>query len=150
MARVPELLKAGVIVSLGTDGPASNNNLDMFEEIRLAALIHKGVSGDPTAVPAREALLMGTEYGAKSLFLNNTGSLAAGMKADFIAVNTEQAHFLPRTDYISHTVYSAGPKDVEHVWVDGKQVVRHGECLTLDEERIRYEAQSAFEGLLSR
>ncbi|MNO28398.1 5-methylthioadenosine/S-adenosylhomocysteine deaminase [compost metagenome] len=150
VARVPELLKAGVIVSLGTDGPASNNNLDMFEEIRLAALIHKGVSGDPTAVPAREALLMGTEYGAKSLFLNNTGSLAAGMKADFIAVNTEQAHFLPRTDYISHTVYSAGPKDVEHVWVDGKQVVRHGECLTLDEERIRYEAQSAFEGLLSR
>ncbi|MNO82498.1 5-methylthioadenosine/S-adenosylhomocysteine deaminase [compost metagenome] len=150
VARVPELLKAGVVVSLGTDGPASNNNLDMFEEIRLAALIHKGVSGDPTAVPAREALLMGTEYGAKSLFLDNTGSLAAGMKADFIAVNTEQAHFLPRTDYISHTVYSAGPKDVEHVWIDGKQVVRHGECLTLDEERVRFEAQSAFEGLLSR
>ncbi|MNN01421.1 5-methylthioadenosine/S-adenosylhomocysteine deaminase [compost metagenome] len=150
IARVPELLKAGVVVSLGTDGPASNNNLDMFEEIRLAALIHKGVSGDPTAVPAREALLMGTEYGAKSLFLDNTGQLAAGMKADFIAVNTEQAHFLPRTDYISHVVYSAGPKDVEHVWIDGKQVVRHGECLTLDEERVRFEAQSAFEGLLSR
>ncbi|MNO90992.1 5-methylthioadenosine/S-adenosylhomocysteine deaminase [compost metagenome] len=150
IARVPELLKAGVVVSLGTDGPASNNNLDMFEEIRLAALIHKGVSGDPTAVPAREALLMGTEYGAKSLFLDNTGALAAGMKADFIAVNTEQAHFLPRTDYISHVVYSAGPKDVEHVWIDGKQVVRQGECLTLDEERVRFEAQSAFEGLLSR
>ncbi|MNW32673.1 5-methylthioadenosine/S-adenosylhomocysteine deaminase [compost metagenome] len=150
IARVPELLKAGVVVSLGTDGPASNNNLDMFEEIRLAALIHKGVSGDPTAVPAREALLMGTDYGAKSLFLDNTGRLAAGMKADFIAVNTEQAHFLPRTDYVSHAVYSAGPKDVEHVWVDGKQVVRNGECLTLDEERVRFEAQSAFEGLLSR
>ncbi|SDF42172.1 5-methylthioadenosine/S-adenosylhomocysteine deaminase [Fontibacillus panacisegetis] len=150
IARVPELLKAGVVVSLGTDGPASNNNLDMFEEIRLAALIHKGVSGDPTAVPAREALLMGTDYGAKSLFLDNTGRLAVGMKADFIAVNTEQAHFLPRTDYVSHAVYSAGPKDVEHVWVDGKQVVRNGECLTLDEERVRFEAQSAFEGLLSR
>ncbi|AZS14859.1 amidohydrolase [Paenibacillus lutimineralis] len=150
VARVPELLKAGVTVSLGTDGPASNNNLDMFEEIRLAALIHKGVSGDPTAVPALEALRMGTEYGAKSLYLNNTGKLAAGMKADMIAVNTDQAHFLPRTDYISHIVYSAGPKDVEHVWVDGKQIIRHGECLTLDEERIRYEAQTAFEGLLGR
>lgn len=150
VARVPELLKAGVTVSLGTDGPASNNNLDMFEEIRLAALIHKGVTGDPTAVPAREALLMGTQYGAQSLFLNDIGKLAAGMKADFIAVNTEQAHFLPRTDYISHVVYSAGPKDVEHVWVNGKQLVRNGECLTLDEEKVRYEAQAAFEGLLSR
>ncbi|NWL87261.1 N-ethylammeline chlorohydrolase [Paenibacillus sp. 79R4] len=150
VARVPELLKAGVTVSLGTDGPASNNNLDMFEEIRLAALIHKGVSGDPTAVPALEALRMGTEYGAKSLYLDNTGKLAAGMKADMIAVNTDQAHLLPRTDYISHIVYSAGPKDVEHVWVDGKQIVRHGQCLTLDEERIHYEAQTAFEGLLGR
>lgn len=150
VARVPELLKAGVTVSLGTDGPASNNNLDMFEEIRLAALIHKGVSGDPTAVPALEALRMGTEYGAKSLYLNQVGKLAAGMKADMIAVNTHQAHFLPQTDYISHIVYSAGAKDVEHVWVDGKQVIRHGECLTLDEERIRFEAQAAFEGLLTR
>lgn len=150
VARIPELLKKGVVVSLGTDGPASNNNLDMLEEIRLAALIHKGVSGDPTAVPALEALKMGTEYGAKSVFLQNTGKLAAGMKADIIALNTEQAHFLPRTDYISHTVYSAGAKDVEHVWVNGKQVVKHGACLTLDEERIRYEAQAAFEGLLAR
>ncbi|MBJ8193822.1 amidohydrolase family protein, partial [Bacillus cereus] len=69
VARVPELLRAGVTVSLGTDGPASNNNLDMFEEMRLAALIHKGVSGDPTAVPASEALRLATEYGAKSIGL---------------------------------------------------------------------------------
>ncbi|MGZ7445403.1 amidohydrolase [Paenibacillus sp. TH7-28] len=150
VARVPELLGKGVVVSLGTDGAASNNNLDMLEEVRLAALIHKGVSGDPTAVPALEALKMGTEYGAKSVFLPNTGKLAAGMKADFIALNTEQAHFLPRTDYVSHVVYSAGSKDVEHVWVNGEQVVKHGACLTLDEERIRHEAQAAFEGLLAR
>jgi len=147
VARVPELLKAGVTVSLGTDGPASNNNLDMFEEMRLAALIHKGVSGDPTAVPAAEALRMGTEYGAKSAFLENVGRLAVGMKADMIALNTDQAHFLPRTDYISHSIYSASAKDVEHVWVDGKQVVKHGSCLTLDEERIRREAQRSFERL---
>jgi len=147
VARVPELLKAGVTVSLGTDGPASNNNLDMFEEMRLAALIHKGVSGDPTAVPAAEALRMGTEYGAKSAFLDNVGRLAVGMKADMIALNTDQAHFLPRTDYISHSIYSASAKDVEHVWVDGKQVIKHGSCLTLDEERIRREAQRSFERL---
>ncbi|MEK4511513.1 amidohydrolase [Paenibacillus sp. FSL K6-2524] len=150
VARVPELLKAGVTVSLGTDGAASNNNLDMFEEIRLAALIHKGVSGDPTAVPALQALKMGTEYGAKSVFLQDTGKLAQGMKADFIALNTEQAHFLPRTDYISHAVYSAGAKDVEHVWVNGKQVIKNGAALTIDEEKVRYEAQAAYEGLLSR
>jgi 5-methylthioadenosine/S-adenosylhomocysteine deaminase len=150
VARVTDLLKAGVTVSLGTDSAASNNNLDMFEEIRLAALIHKGVSGDPTAVPALEALKMGTEYGAKSAFLPEVGRLQAGMKADFIALNTEQAHFLPKTDFISHAVYSASAKDVEHVWVDGQQVVKHGACLTLDEERIRHEAQQAFEGLLAR
>ncbi|GAB6930003.1 amidohydrolase [Paenibacillus sp. JCM 10914] len=147
IARVPDLLKAGVTVSLGTDGPASNNNLDMFEEMRLAALIHKGVSGDPTAIPASEALRMGTEYGAKSIFLDQIGKLAVGMKADMIALNTDQAHFLPRTDYISHAIYSASAKDVEHVWVDGKQVVKNGLSLTLDEERIRREAQRAFERL---
>nr|WP_245251847.1 amidohydrolase [Paenibacillus sediminis] len=150
IARVPELLKAGVTVSLGTDGPASNNNLDMFEEMRLAALIHKGATGDPLAIPAMEALRMGTEYGAKSLFLEGVGSLSAGMKADFIAINMDQPHLLPHTDFISHAVYSASSKDVEHVWVDGKQVIKHGECLTLDEERIRREAQAAFEGLLAR
>lgn len=147
IARVPALLKAGVTVSLGTDGPASNNNLDMFEEMRLAALIHKGVSGDPTAIPAAEALRMGTEYGAKSAFIEDIGTLAVGMKADMIALNTDQAHFLPRTDYVSHAIYSASAKDVEHVWVDGKQVVKNGASLTLDEERIRREAQSAFERL---
>lgn len=122
----------------------------MFEEMRLAALIHKGVSGDPTAVPAYEALKMGTVYGAQSLFLQDVGTLAPGMKADFIALNTDQAHFLPHTDLISHAIYSASGKDVEHVWVDGKQIVKHGACLTMDEERIRREAQAAFEGLLSR
>lgn len=150
VARVTDLLKAGVRVSLGTDGAASNNNLDMFEEMRLAALIHKGVSGDPTAIPAMEALKMGTIYGAQSIFLKDVGTLAPGMKADFIALNTDQAHFLPHTDLISHAIYSASSKDVEHVWVDGKQVVKHGASLTLDEERIRREAQAAFDGLLSR
>ncbi|QUL52840.1 amidohydrolase [Paenibacillus tritici] len=150
VARVPELLRAGVKVSLGTDGAASNNNLDMFEEMRLAALIHKGVSGDPTAVPAPEALLMATEYGAQSIFLKQVGRLAAGMKADFIALDIDQPHLLPHSDLLSHAVYSASAKDVEHVWVNGKQVVKHGQCLTLDEEAIRRKAQETFESLLKR
>ena len=150
VARVPEMLRAGVVVSLGTDGAASNNNLDMFEEIRLAALIHKGVSGDPTAVPAAEALRMGTIYGAQTIRLDDIGTLEVGMKADFVAVDIDQPHFLPHTDLVSHMVYSASAKDVKHVWVDGKQVVKNGECLTMDEERILREAQQCFDGLLAR
>lgn len=145
VARVPELLKAGVLVSLGTDSAASNNNLDMFEEMRLAALIHKGVSGDPLAVPAKEAIKLATAYGAKSIWLDDVGTLAPGMKADFIALDIDQPHFLPRTDFVSHIVYSASAKDVVDVYVDGRQLVRNGQLLTLDEERIRYEAQRRFE-----
>lgn len=150
VARVIDLLRAGVPVSLGTDGAASNNNLDMLEEMRLAALIHKGISGDPTAIPAPEALKMATEYGAKSIFLDKVGRLAPGMKADFIAIDIDQPHLLPHNDLLSHAVYSASAKDVEHVWIDGRQVVKHGKCLTLDEEMIRSKAQESFEGLLRR
>lgn len=149
IARVPDLLRAGVTVSLGTDSAASNNNLDLFEEIRFAALLHKGVSGDPTAVPALEALKMGTLYGAKSIWQqDNLGSLQEGKKADFIAIDIEQAHYYPKTDMVSHLVYSGSGRDVRHVWVDGRQVVKNGECTMLDEEKIRYEAQASFERLL--
>lgn len=139
IARVVDLHKAGVLVSLGTDSAASNNNLDMFEEIRLAALLHKGISGDPTAIPAATALKMGTIDGANSIWLNKVGSLQAGYKADFIAIDIDQAHFLPRSNFISHLVYSASAKDVTDVWVDGKCLVRAGQCTTLDEEKIKRE-----------
>ncbi|CAM3972794.1 amidohydrolase [Paenibacillus alkaliterrae] len=149
IARVPELLRAGVTVSLGTDSVASNNNLDLFEEIRFAALLHKGVSGDPTAIPAMEALKLATVYGAKAIWQqDHIGSLREGMKADFIAIDLEQPHFYPKTDIISHLVYSGSGRDVKHVWIDGRQVVRNGECTLLDEEKIRYEAQASFERLL--
>ncbi|MEK8127354.1 amidohydrolase [Paenibacillus filicis] len=148
-ARVPELLKAGVLVSLGTDGPASNNNLDMLEEIRLAALIHKGVSGDPVAVAAEDALRMGTLDGARSIWLNDVGALKAGMRADFIALDMDQPHYYPRTNLISHVVYSANTRDVTDVCVNGKWIVKAGACLTLDEERIKFEAQQSFERLTS-
>ncbi|ANE47933.1 N-ethylammeline chlorohydrolase [Paenibacillus swuensis] len=147
IARVPDLLRAGVLVSLGTDSSASNNNLDMFEEMRLAALLHKGISGDPTAVPAMAALRMGTIDGAKSIWLKETGMLKAGMKADFIALDADQPHFYPRTHFVSHVVYSASAKDVTDVWVDGKQLVRKGECLTLDEEKVKAEFTASYERL---
>ncbi|MDR6549514.1 amidohydrolase [Paenibacillus qinlingensis] len=148
VARVPDLLRAGVKVSLGTDGAASNNNLDMFEEMRLAALIHKGVSGDPLAVPAKEALLLGTRMGAESIWLDNVGLLEPGMKADFIALDIDQPHFLPKTDFVSHIVYSACAKDVVDVCVDGNWIVRKGECLTLDEEKIKREFELSFDKLI--
>nr|WP_245580998.1 amidohydrolase [Paenibacillus ginsengihumi] len=147
VARVPELLKAGVLVSLGTDSSASNNNLDMFEEIRLAALLHKGVSGDPVAVPAWEALKLGTTYGARSIWLDQVGMLRPGMKADVIGLDIEQAHFYPRTNLISHAVYAASGSDVVDMCVNGRWIMRSRECLTVDEERVRFEAQRSFERL---
>ncbi|WP_442952509.1 amidohydrolase [Paenibacillus sp. Leaf72] len=149
IARVPALLRAGVTVSLGTDSAASNNNLDLFKEINLAALLHKGVSGDPTVVPAIEALRMGTVYGARSIWQEDSiGRLRVGMKADFIAIDIEQPHYYPQTDIVSHLVYAGSGRDVKHVWVDGRQVVRDGECTLLDEEKIRHDAQASFERLL--
>lgn len=147
IARVIDLQKAGVLVSLGTDGAASNNNLDMFEEMRLAALVHKGVSGDPTAVPAVDAIAMGTVNGARSIWLDRVGTLEAGMKADFIALDLDQPHFQPKSNFVSHVIYSASAKDVTDVYVDGVCLVRQGVCLTLDEERIIHEFGRCFERL---
>lgn len=151
VARVPDLLKAGVTVSLGTDGAASNNNLDLFQEISLTALLHKGVSGDPTVIPAVDALRMGTVYGARSIGLEDvTGRLAPGLKADLIALSLDRAHFVPQTDYLSHLAYTASGADVVHVWTDGKQLMRDRALLTLDEEKIKSEAERAYARLKSR
>lgn len=150
VARVPDLLKAGVTVSLGTDSAASNNNLDLFDEIRLAALIHKGVSGDPTAVPAWEALKLATSSGARAIWKEDRiGVLKEGMSADFIALDAEQPHFYPQTEIVSHLVYSGSGRDVKHVWIDGRQVVKSGVCLLLDEQKVLAESQRCFERLLN-
>lgn len=148
IARLPELLRAGVKASLGTDSVASNNNLDLFREMNAAALLHKAVSGDPTAIPAWEALKLGTAYGAAALWRNDIGRLKEGLKADFIAVDLDQPHYFPLTDIVSHLVYAGSGRDVVHVWVDGRQVVRDRACVYLDEEQIRHDAQASFERLL--
>lgn len=147
IARVPELIEQGLHVSIGTDSVASNNNLDMFQEVRLAALIHKGHEHNPLVIPAKQALKMGTRWGAEALFLPQIGSLEAGKEADFIILNQEQAHLKPLTDPISHIIYSASGQDVLDVYVQGKAVVQNRQCLFLDEERILFEAEHSYQNL---
>ncbi len=148
IARVKDLLTAGVLISLGTDSAASNNNLDMFEEMRLAALIHKGVSGDPTLIPAKQAIRMGTLDGAKSIWLDDVGALKSGMKADFIGINIDQPHFMPQTDFVSHVIYSASANDVQDVWVNGHRIMKGRELLSLDEEKIKHEFTQCYKKLI--
>ena len=139
IAPVPKLLKAGICTALGSDGASSNNNLDMLEEIRLAALLHKVNTLDPLAVPALEALKMGTEYGAKALSLEKVGKLEEGWKADIVLWNMNDTEWIPRHDLVSLLVYSASSKSVDTVMVDGKLVMKNKELLTLDEEKIAFE-----------
>jgi 5-methylthioadenosine/S-adenosylhomocysteine deaminase len=144
VAPIPTMLKKGLRPSLGTDGAASNNNLDMMEEMRLAALVHKGTTQDPTAVPAATALKMATRYGAEAAFLSELGSLEVGKKADFITLDIKGAHWLPHHDFLSHVVYSATSSDVQDVYVNGRPLMRNRQCLTLDEERIHYQVNKVW------
>lgn len=147
IAPVPRLLKEGVTVALGTDGTSSNNNLDMLQEVQLAALLHKVNEYDSLAVPAFEALKMGTEYGAKAVGLDGIGRLEAGAKADIVLVSMKGAAWVPRFNEVSLLVYSGSAADVDTVICDGKVLMQHRELLTLDEEKIKYEAQKCAERL---
>lgn len=147
IAPIAKYIEHGLRPAIGTDSAASNNNLDMFQEVRLAALIHKGAQQNPTFVPADTALKMGTSWGAEAVFLEDTGMLAVGKKADFIIINAHQAHLQPVSNPISHLIYSASGHDVEDVYIDGRQVVKQRECLFLDEEKIIFEANKAFQAL---
>jgi 5-methylthioadenosine/S-adenosylhomocysteine deaminase len=141
IAPVPDLLSQGVTVGLGTDGAASNNNLDMLLELRLAALIHKGIHNDPTLVPAAAALEMATSMGARALFLEDVGSIREGMKADLILVDLNKAHFSPRHNPEAAIAYAAHASDVALVMADGQILLEGGRLTTIDEERVIFEAQ---------
>lgn len=137
IASTAALQEAGVNIGLGTDGAASNNRLDIFEEMRLAALLAKGSSGRADVVPAHAALAMATLNGARALGLDSQiGSLLPGKQADIIAVDLSGADTNPCYDPISQLVYSSGRDRVRHVWVAGEQVVKDGRCLTLDEAAV--------------
>jgi 5-methylthioadenosine/S-adenosylhomocysteine deaminase len=142
IAPVPEYLAAGVTVGLGTDGAASNNDLDMFEAMRFAALLHKVKTGDPRAVPATSALEMATINGAKALGLEGQiGSLEAGKRADLVVVSTSSARMTPIYDPVSHLVYAAHGEDVRTVMVNGRVLMRDRKMLTLDEPAVLAEAR---------
>ncbi len=146
IAPIAKMLEVGVKVGIGTDGPASNNDLDMFEEVRLAALLAKGATGDPTAVPAVEALLMATRMGAEALHLGHlVGSLEPGKRADLILVDLSPVHNSPRfrrdpTGPYAQLIYAAKATDVTDVMVDGRWVMRDRRLTTLDEADLLAQA----------
>jgi 5-methylthioadenosine/S-adenosylhomocysteine deaminase len=147
-APVKRMLELGVNVGIGTDGPASNNDLDMFEEVRLAAFIAKGYSGDPTALPARTALAMATRLGANAMHIGHlTGSLEAGKRADLILVDVTPLHNAPRfrrdpnNGVYAQIVYASKATDVTDVMINGEWVMRGKKLMTLDEEDLLYASQ---------
>jgi 5-methylthioadenosine/S-adenosylhomocysteine deaminase len=147
LASIQKMLNLGLNVGIGTDGPASNNDMDMFEEVRLAAFVAKTVSNDPTAVPAATALKMATRFGACALHLGSvTGSLEPGKRADLILVDISQLHNTPRfrrdSDNIySQLVYAGKATDVTDVMVNGKWLMNNRELLTLNEKELSAAAQ---------
>src|SRR5260221_2607225 len=143
VAPVARMLELGVNVGIGTDGAASNNDLDMFEETRLAALIAKGTSGDPTAIPARTALAMATRIGASAMHMDHlTGSLEAGKRADLIVLDLDRLHNVPAfahdaSGIYSQIVYASKSTDVVDVLCNGRWLMRDRALLTLNEAELR-------------
>jgi 5-methylthioadenosine/S-adenosylhomocysteine deaminase len=142
MAPVTQMVEMGIHVGIGTDGPASNNDLDMFGELHLAALLAKGSTGDPTALPAKTVLAMATRIGAESLHLaQTTGSLEPGKRADLILIEISPLHNAPRfrrnpEGIYSQLVYAAKSSDVNDVMVDGRWLMRDKVLLTLNEDEL--------------
>ncbi len=146
IAPIKRMLDLGLNVGIGTDGPASNNDLDMFEEMRLASFLAKGSSGDPTALPARQTLAMATRLGARAMHMGHlTGSLEPGKRADLILVDTSPVHNSPRfrrdpNNAYAQVVYAAKAVDVSDVMVNGAWLMRDHQLLTLDEASLLREA----------
>lgn len=150
IARVPDMMDMGINVCLGTDGAASNNNLNMFEEMNLAAILHKGIAMNPQLMKAQDVLKMGTVNGARAIGFDDTGVLSEGMKADIILVDTDKPHFYPKNDPMAMIVYSAQAADVDTVIVDGSILMKNREFTHIDEEKIKFEVESLSKRLLGR
>lgn len=137
IAPIARMVKKGVKVGLGTDGAASNNNLDLLEEISIAAKVQKGITGDPTVVDVKTCMKMLTIWAAKALGLENyIGSLEVGKKADVITMNLRKPHLQPIYDIYSTIIYSAKSSDIEDVFVNGKPVIMNGRHQFIDEDEL--------------
>lgn len=141
VAPLTRFLDHNVRAALGTDGPASNNDLNMLEILRITGLYHKNALGKPEALPRTTLLRLATQAGARAMGFDQSGVLAPGHPADLILLDTSAPHWFPRHDLAAGVVYAAHPSDVTHVFVDGEMLLRNGELTTLDENRIRYEAE---------
>ena len=150
VAPVPWLLAHGVQVALGSDGASSNNNLDMLEEVRLAAMLHKVKELDPLAVDAAQALRMGTEYGAKALWLDHVGKIEVGAKADIVLYDMRRPEWCPRHNLVSLLVYSANSSSADTMLCNGRIIMEKGELKTMDEEKILFEANKCALDLVNR
>ena len=150
-AKIKDLTDLGVNVSLGTDGPASNNSLDMFETMKIAALLQKLTYQNPTVMSAYEVLKMATINGAKALDLGESiGSLEVGKKADIVLIDLSKPHLKPLHNIYANVVYSVRGSDVDTVIVDGKILMENREVKTLDEQTVMEKAEKAALDLLSR
>lgn len=142
IARVAEMIKAGVNVAFGTDGAASNNDLDLFHEAQLAALVQKGVTGDPSVLPAEKVFSMLTIAGAQAVGLaEKIGSIEVGKLADLAILDFDVPNLTPCYDHYSHLVYAISAGDVCHVMVEGQFLMRNREMQTLDEAEIMEKAR---------
>ena len=151
IAPVRKMLDAGINVAIGTDGASSNNDLDMWEEMRTASLLQKVATMDPCAIPAYTALQMATVNGAKAIGREGKlGVLAAGAFADILLVDIEKAHLYPHTNLISELVYSTHASDVDTVIVNGKIVVRNRKCLSMNAAEVCATAQKQIDTLMSK
>jgi len=140
---VPRLLRAGVNVALGTDGPASNNDMDMKEATRFLPLLQKLGQKDAGVLAGDAALRIATQRGARAMGFGASGVIQAGRAADLVLYDFDKPHLVPRHDIVANLIHSAKGSDVSHVFVDGELIYREGTILTLDEEKIRVEAERA-------
>ena len=149
-APIPKMLEKGINIALGTDGCASNNNLNIMQDLYLFALLYKGVTGDPTVVTHKQALSTATLNGFKSQGRMDSGKIAVGQKADIIVINTDVPNMYPATDIACNLVYAAQGSDIKLTMVDGKVLYKDGEYLTIDIEKAKAQTQMHTDAILQQ
>ena len=149
-APIPKMLEKGINIALGTDGCASNNNLNIMQDLYLFALLYKGVTGDPTIVTPKQALSAATLNGFKSQGRMDSGKISVGQKADIIVINTDVPNMYPATDIACNLVYAAQGSDIKLTMVDGKVLYKDGEYLTIDIEKAKAQTQMHTDAILQQ